>query len=102
MIQKKVCMVGVFATGKTSLVESLLWKAGAIGAPGSLERGTTVCDFDPLERRAQHSLNASVVHFGYREVRVHLIDTPGYAGGVRLDAVCVTGATARLVIEDRL
>ena len=33
-------------------------KAGAIGAPGSLERGTTVSDFDPLERRMQHSLNA--------------------------------------------
>jgi elongation factor G len=76
---RTVALVGQTAAGKTSLVESLLWKAGAIGAPGSLERGTTVCDFDPLERKALHSLNAAVVHFLHRETRIHLIDTPGYA-----------------------
>jgi elongation factor G len=75
---RTIALVGQTTAGKTSLVEQLLWKAGAIGSPGSLERGTTVCDFDPLERRAQHSINASVVHFNYRESRVHLIDTPGY------------------------
>ena len=75
---RTIALVGQTTAGKTSLVEQLLWKAGAIGAPGSLERGTTVCDFDPLERRAQHSINASVVHFNYRESRIHLIDTPGY------------------------
>src|SRR3989442_9211870 len=75
---RSVALVGQTAAGKTSLVESLLWKAGAIGAPGSLERGSTVCDFDPLERRMQHSLNAAIVHFNHRETRVHMIDTPGY------------------------
>ena len=75
---RTIALVGQTTAGKTSLVEQLLWKAGAIGSPGSLERGTTVCDFDPLERRAQHSINASVVHFNYRESRIHLIDTPGY------------------------
>ncbi len=75
---RTIALVGQTTAGKTSLVEQLLWKAGAIGAPGSLERGTMVCDFDPLERRAQHSINASVVHFNYRESRIHLIDTPGY------------------------
>jgi len=75
---RTIALVGQTTAGKTSLVEQLLWKAGAIGSPGSLERGTTVCDFDPLERRAQHSINASVVHFNHRESRIHLIDTPGY------------------------
>jgi elongation factor G len=75
---RTVAVVGQTAAGKTSLVEALLHQAGAIGAPGSLERGTTVSDFDPLERRAQHSLNASVMHFTRHETRVHLIDTPGY------------------------
>ena len=42
------------------LSEALLHRAGAIGAPGSLERGTTVSDFDPMERKAQHSLNAAL------------------------------------------
>ena len=42
--------------------EELLWKAGAIGAPGSLDRGTTVSDFDPMERRVQHSLSSSLMN----------------------------------------
>jgi elongation factor G len=76
---RTVALVGQTAAGKTSLVEALLCKAGAIGAPGSLERGTTVCDFDPLEKRAQHSLNSALVHFNHQGARIHLIDTPGYA-----------------------
>jgi len=97
---RTIALVGQTTAGKTSLVESLLWKAGAIGAPGSLERGTTVCDFDPLERRAQHSLNASVVHFSYREVRVHLIDTPGYADFVGQSMTALEAVdTAAVVIN---
>ena len=76
---RTIALVGQTTAGKTSLVESLLWKAGAIGAPGSLERGTTVCDFDPMERRVQHSLNASLVHFNHNGANIQLIDTPGYA-----------------------
>jgi len=76
---RTVALVGQTAAGKTSLAEALLWKAGAIGAPGSLERGTTVSDFDPMERRVQHSLNASLMHFTHREASVHMVDTPGYA-----------------------
>ena len=53
--------------------------AGAITTPGSLERGTTVSDFDPLERRMQHSLNAAVMHCTHGGSRIHLIDTPGSA-----------------------
>ena len=74
---RTLALVGPAAAGKTSLVESLLCKAGAIGAPGSLERGTTVSDFDPLERRMQHSLNSTVLHLTRGETRVHFIDTPG-------------------------
>ncbi len=74
-----IALVGQTGAGKTSLSEALLVAAGAIGAPGSLERGTTVSDFDPMERRAQHSLNASVLHLTHGGTRTHLIDTPGYA-----------------------
>jgi elongation factor G len=74
---RTLALVGQTAAGKTSLVEALLHKSGAIGAPGSLERGTTVSDYDPLERRAQHSINASLVHLHHQGTRIHLIDTPG-------------------------
>ena len=75
---RTVALVGQAAAGKTSLAEALLARAGAIGAAGSLERGSTVSDFDPLERKAQHSLNSSLMHLVHDETRIHLIDTPGY------------------------
>lgn len=97
---RTIALVGQTAAGKTSLVESLLCKAGAIGAPGSLERGTTVCDFDPLERKAQHSLNAAIVHFNWRETRVHLIDTPGYADFVGQSMTALEAVdTAAIVVN---
>ena len=74
---RTLALVGPATAGKTSLVEALLWKAGAIGAPGSVERGTTVSDYDPLERKALHSLNSALAHFHHRDVHTHLIDTPG-------------------------
>src|SRR5664279_5171610 len=76
---RTLALIGAAAAGKTSLAEALLVAAGAIGTPGSLERGTTASDFDPLERRMQHSLNASVLHLMHAGTRVHFIDTPGSA-----------------------
>ena len=74
---RAITLVGHGGAGKTTLTEALLAKAGAIASPGSVEKGTTVCDFDPLEKQYQHSLNASVVHLHHRDTRVHLVDTPG-------------------------
>ena len=74
---RTLALVGPSAAGKTSLAEALLHRAGALGAPGSLERGTTVSDNDPLEKRMQHSLNASVLNLETAGTRVHFIDTPG-------------------------
>ncbi|HSW08231.1 elongation factor G [Aquabacterium sp.] len=74
---RTLALVGPAAAGKTSLAEALLVKAGAIGAAGSLERGSTVSDYDPIERRMQHSLNASVMHMMHADTRIHFIDTPG-------------------------
>ena len=97
---RTIAFVGQTTAGKTSLVEALLHKAGAIGAQGSLERGTTVCDFDPMERRAQHSLNSAVVHLKHRDTRVHLIDTPGYADFVGQSMTALEAVeTAAIVIN---
>ncbi|WPH23475.1 elongation factor G [Variovorax paradoxus] len=74
---RTLALVGAAAAGKSSLAENLLHKAGAIAACGSIERGSTVSDHDPLERRMQHSLNASVMHLTHAGTRIHLIDTPG-------------------------
>ena len=54
---RTLALVGPATSGKTTLAEALLWKAGAIGSPGTVERGSTVSDWDPLEKKAQRSLN---------------------------------------------
>jgi len=74
---RTLALVGPAAAGKTCLAEALLVASGTLVTPGTLERGTMVSDFDPLERRMQHSLNAAVLHLNHRETRIHLIDTPG-------------------------
>ena len=76
---RTVALVGSSASGKTTLSEALLATAGAITAPGSVERGSTVSDADPLERRLQHSLQSSLMHLRWHDCRVHLVDTPGGA-----------------------
>ena len=72
-----VALVGHGGAGKTSLAEALLWKAGVIGAMGSTERGSTVADYDPLEKQYGHSLSSSLVNFPYKGIHIHLVDTPG-------------------------
>ena len=76
---RTLALVGPAAAGKTTLAEALLHKSGMIGTPATIERGGTVSDFDPLEKRMQHSLNSSVLHLQHAGTRVHFIDTPGGA-----------------------
>ncbi len=75
---RTVAVVGHGASGKTTLVEQLLVKSKMIGAPGSVEKGTTVSDYDAQEKTALHSLRAAVTHCDHNGARIHLIDTPGY------------------------
>ncbi len=74
---RTLALVGPSAAGKTLLAEALLQRSGAIGAMGSIERGSTTSDSDPLERRMQHSLTTSVLHLHHADTRIHLLDTPG-------------------------
>ena len=74
---RTVALVGHTGAGKTTLAEALLARAGAIPSAGSVERGNTVCDFDPLEKEYRHSLNSAIVNLAWKNTHIHLIDTPG-------------------------
>ena len=74
---RNVALVGASATGKTTLAEALMVRAGALKTAGSVERGTTLADFDVLEKRVQHSLYTSVLHCEHDGARIQLLDTPG-------------------------
>ena len=75
---RNIALVGHGAAGKTTLVESILYRAGRLPTPGAVEKGNTVCDFDPQEKAHQHSLDAALVHFDHNGAHVNLIDTPGF------------------------
>ncbi len=75
---RNIALVGQAGGGKTLLLESLLAQSGAVRAKGSLARGTTVSDFDPQEKRLQHSLDSAICSFDLGETHLNLIDTPGY------------------------
>lgn len=76
---RNIALAGHAGGGKTLLTEALLERAGAIRAKGSLQRGTTVSDFDPQEKQLQHSLDAAVCSFDLGEsTHLNLLDTPGY------------------------
>src|ERR671929_325958 len=77
---RNVAVVGHRGTGKTSLVEAMLFQAGATNRLGTVEAGSTVSDWDEDEQRRQMSLAASLCHLEWDGLKINLIDTPGDAG----------------------
>ena len=75
---RTVALVGHGAAGKTTLAESLLAAAGAISSRGTVEKGSTVCDFDAQEKEFGYSLNSALASFSWQGILVHLLDTPGF------------------------
>ncbi len=77
---RNVAVVGHRGTGKTSLVEAMLFQAGAVNRLGTVEAGTTVTDWDEDEHKRQMSLAASLAHLEWQGRKINLIDTPGDSG----------------------
>ncbi len=75
---RNLALTGHSSAGKTTLMEALLASAGAISSAGSVERGSTVGDFDPMEKEHQHSLDTALGHLDHQGVLINLLDTPGY------------------------
>lgn len=97
---RNIALIGHAGAGKTSLMEKILEVGGRIGAAGSVERGDTVSDFDPLEQERHHSLQAAIASADYDGVHINLIDTPGLTDfrGQSLPALCAV-ETAAIVIN---
>ena len=95
---RSVALVGHGAVGKTTLAEALLFASGAITARGTVEKGNTVCDFDPQEKELGHSLHSALASFSWGGAQVHMIDTPGYPDFAGQAIGALAGVDTALVV----
>ncbi|MGQ9525628.1 MAG: elongation factor G [Armatimonadota bacterium] len=99
---RNLAVVGHQGTGKTTMVEAMLYVSGAKDRMGRVEDGTTTTDFDPAEQKRGISISAAVAPVVWNGCKLNLIDTPGYAdfvgevcGALRVaDAAVVLAAAA--------
>ena len=74
---RNIALLGHAGSGRTSLAEVMLFTAGVIDRPATIEAGGTVCDFDPEELRRKVSLSAALAPFEWKDSKINIIDTPG-------------------------
>ena len=97
---RNIALVGHAGAGKTTLVEALLTAAGVLKEAGSVAKGTTICDYEALEKELQHSLDIGITSLETQGSHVNLIDTPGYPDFFgRAISVLPAVETAALVIN---
>ena len=99
---RNVALAGHPGAGKTTLFEALLQAGGALQAAGSIERGSTVSDFDPIENERGHSIDAAIASTDHAGIHVNLVDTPGYPDfrGPALSALAAVETVAVVVDAD--
>jgi len=97
---RNLAVIGHGDAGKTQLVSSLLHIAGATTRWGKVDEGTTVTDYedDSIERKI--SLNNNFAHLEYKDTKINLIDTPGYAAFVSHARPALRVADCALVVVD--
>ena len=96
---RNIALAGHAGAGKTTLFEALLHAGGAIQTAGTIERGTTVSDFDPMEKERRHSIGSAIASIERDGCHINLIDTPGYADfrGPTLSALAAVETCAVVV-----
>ena len=75
---RNIAIVGHSGEGKTTLCEAMLFNGGAIDRMGKVTDGTTVSDFDELEKAKKMSIYTSCSYVNWKNVKINLLDLPGY------------------------
>lgn len=94
---RNVAFISHGGAGKTSLIEAILYNAGGTQRIGSVDAGTSVMDFDPVEIERKFSTNAKVASVVWNKTLLNIVDTPGYANFLH-ETKCALSAVDGAVI----
>ena len=94
---RTIVLLGHGASGKTSLVESMLYKAGATTRLGSVEDGTSVADYDADAKEKRHTIDSSILHCNWKGREINIIDTPGYVDFIRDTITSLVAAETAII-----
>ena len=97
---RNIAFCGHGSAGKTTLVDRILVKTGAVSGQPSVDDGTSICDFDAEEKNHKYTVEASITHFDHAGKRFNVIDTPGYPDFIGQTIGALYGVdTAAIVIN---
>lgn len=99
---RNIVLCGGGGSGKTSIIERLLYTCGVTKRLGTVAEGNTVSDFTDEERAHKHSLRPAVVHFEYEQHLVNIIDTPGLIDFIGHTIACFPAAETIAVVIDAI
>ncbi|HHT9153212.1 MAG TPA: GTP-binding protein, partial [Candidatus Hypogeohydataceae bacterium YC40] len=75
---RNVAVVGHGASGKTSLLEAILFRTGASSRMGSVDESTSIADYEPEERERKFTISAKLLPCQWQGRTINALDTPGY------------------------
>lgn len=99
---RNVALLGHGSSGKTTLIEALAFKRGAIERMGKVEEGTTLSDYDAEEQARKFSISAAVVPLEGEHTKINFIDAPGYFDFVAEQLTAIKAADAAIILVDGL
>ena len=97
---RNLAVIGHGDAGKTQLISSLLYVAGATPRWGKVDEGTTVTDHDEDSIARKITLNTALAHLDHRDTKINFIDTPGYAAFVSHARPAVRVADCAIAVVD--
>jgi len=95
---RNIVLFGHGGSGKTSLTEAILHKTGATNRLGSVDEGTSICDYYDEEKDHHHSVQSAVAHIEHNGKTVNIIDTPGYPDFIGPAIKAISAAETAVIV----
>ncbi len=97
---RNVAVVGHGGSGKTTLVESILFATGATARLGKVDDETSILDTDPEEHKRKITINVAIASFPYESTKINFLDTPGFADFAGDQRAALRVADSAIVVVD--